>query len=469
MRAPGEIPRLHETIATRVTPLGTDKRDWTRRSARDIATAVRERRATVEEVASSILERVASRAAIGAWAHVDPHLVLRNAGALDATNLRNSPLAGVPVGIKDLMDSFDQPTSYGSPIYAGHRPAADAAIVARLREAGALVIGKTVTTEFAYRYAGATLNPHHSGHTPGGSSSGSAAAVADFHVPVATATQTSGSVIRPASFCGVVGFKPTYGELPATGVKPCAESLDTVGLIARSVGDIAHVRRALLPDDRQPASQPRSSAPQVGLCRTPYWERADHAARERLEACAAHLQAAGARVSGLEMPDCCDGLQESQRTILLFEMARNFADEALRHRDLLSNDLREALAAGRSISLDEYRRAQAHAERGRLALDALLADWDFLLTLATPGEAPAGQSFTGDPIFNSTWTLLHVPCLALPAGKGPENLPLGVQLIGARHQDEKLLQWGAWTEAALAALSTGREPAAVSSHASSRE
>jgi Asp-tRNA(Asn)/Glu-tRNA(Gln) amidotransferase A subunit family amidase len=449
--------------------LRTDNSDWTRRSARDIAAAVREGRATVEEVASSTLERIASRAAIGAWAHIDPHLVLRNARAMDGTDLRNSPLAGMPVGIKDLMDTFDQWTSYGSPIYAGHRPAADAAIVARLREAGALVIGKTVTTEFAYRAAGATLNPHHAGHTPGGSSSGSAAAVADFQVPVATATQTSGSVIRPASFCGVVGFKPTYGELPATGVKPCAESLDTVGLIARSVADIAYVRRALLPDDRQVAQHAQPSAPKVGLCRTAFWAKADQAARERLEACAAHLQSAGARVFDLEPPACCDGLLERQRTILLFEMARNFAAEALRHRDLLSNDLRDALMAGRSISLDEYRQAQAHAERGRLALDALLAGCDFLLTLATPGEAPAGQSFTGDPIFNSTWTLLHVPCLALPAGKGPGGLPLGVQLVAARRQDEELLRWGAWAEATLSTLATGQGPAAVSSHASNTE
>ena len=445
-----------------MTKFCADNRDWTRRSARDIAIEVRERRATVEEVAATTLERIGSRAKIGAWAHLDAERVLSNARTMDGTDLRNSPLAGIPVGIKDLMDSFDQPTTYGSPIYARHRPASDAAIVARLREAGALVIGKTVTTEFAYRYAGATLNPHHLGHTPGGSSSGSAAAVADFHVPVATATQTSGSVIRPASFCGVVGFKPTYGELPTTGVKPCAESLDTVGLIARSVADIAYVRRALLLDDRECGPHAESSAPKVGLCRTANWARADHAARDRLEACAAHLQSAGARVFDLELPDCCDNLLQSQRTILFFEMARNFAAEALRHQELLSHDLREAIAAGRSISLDEYRRAQAHAERGRLALDALLADFDFLLTLATPGEAPAGQSFTGDPIFNSTWTLLHAPCLALPAGKGPGGLPLGVQLVAARRQDEKLLHWGAWAAAALTTLATGRGPAVES-------
>ena len=447
----------------------TDHPDWTRRSARDITASVRDGHATVEAVASSTLERVADRAAIGAWTHVDPQQVLRNARAMDGTDLRNLPLAGMPVGIKDLMDTFDQPTSYGSPIYAGHRPAADASLVARLREAGALVVGKTVTTEFAYRCAGATVNPHHPGHTPGGSSSGSAAAVADFHVPVATATQTSGSVIRPASFCGVVGFKPTYGELPATGVKPCAESLDTVGLIARSVADIAYVRRALLPDDRQAAQHAPSPVPRVGLCRTVHWGLADRAARERLEACAAHLASAGARVFDRELPASCDGLLDRQRTILLFEMTRNFAAEALRYRTLLSNDMREALVAGRSIGLDEYRQAQAQAERDRVALDALLADFDFLLTLAAPGEAPAGQSFTGDPIFNSMWTLLHVPCLALPAGKGPGGLPLGVQLVAARRQDQKLLHWGAWAEAALATLTTGRAPAGVSSHVSNTE
>jgi amidase len=426
--------------------------DWTRLSAKEIATRVRRRLVTAETIATATLERISSRDAVHAWAHVDPERVLSIARAIDAGDTSNLPLAGVPIGIKDLMDTCDQPTTYGSRIYAGHRPASDASMVTRLREAGAIVIGKTVTTEFAFRYPGPTTHPHEPGHTPGGSSSGSAAAVADFHVPLATATQTAGSVIRPATFCGVVGFKPTYGEFPYAGIKAGAESLDTAGLIARSVEDIICARSGVLSGTPEASPAAASSRPTIGICRTPSWSRAEQAARDCLEASALQLRHAGGTVVDLELPASCDGLLDSHRTIMLFEIARSFADEASRHHELLSPTFREAIAAGVSIPLDSYRAAQSHAESCRPALDVLLVDCDFLLTLATPGEAPAGLGFTGDPLFNSIWTVLHAPCIGLPAGKGANGLPLGVQLVGTRRQDERLLGWAAWAEPLLREL-----------------
>ena len=353
------------------------------------------------------------------------------------------------MGIKDLMDTFDQPTAYGSRLYESNQPAADAAIVARLRELGALVMGKTVTTEFACRHAGPTVNPHNFAHTPGGSSSGSAAAVADFQIPVGTATQTAGSVIRPAAFCGLVGFKPTYGEFPRAGIKPCADSLDTVGLLARSVEDIAFMRSALIPAPRpestaaSPAKQPR-----IGLVRTDSWSRAEPAARTCLEAAAQRLQQAGANVTDVDVPSWNE-LLEAQHVIMHFELARSFADEALRHPESLSAQLRDQIATGRGLTLNAYHEAQAHAEGGRIAADAILAKYDFLLTLPTPGEAPKGLSFTGDPLFNRVWTLLYLPCITLPAGRGPQQLPLGIQLVGPRRQDERLLTWAAWSQSTL--------------------
>ena len=420
--------------------------DWTKLSAKEIATQVRQGLAKAETIAAAFLDRIKERDSIHAWAHVDREQVLDMARAIDAADKAELPLAGVPVGVKDLMDTHDQPTTYGSRLYESYQPAADAAIVARLRELGALVIGKTVTTEFACRHAGPTVNPHNVAHTPGGSSSGSAAAVADFQIPVGTGTQTAGSIIRPAAFCGLVGFKPTYGELPRAGIKACADSLDTVGLLARSVEDVAFMRSALIPAP-EPTAQP-VKGPRIGLARTDSWLRAEQAARACLEATAEQLQRAGAKVTDVDVPSWND-LLEAQRVVMHFELARSFADEARRHPESLSAELHDQIATGRALSLAAYHEAQAHAENGRRTADATLANYDFLLTLATPGEAPKGLAFTGDPLFNSVWTLLHLPCITLPAGRGPQQLPLGVQLVGNRRQDERLLTWAAWAQSVL--------------------
>jgi amidase len=425
--------------------------DWTRQSAQQIAAQVRQGLAKSATIAAALLERITERDSVHAWAHIDRDRVLSMARSIDAADKTNLPLAGVPVGIKDLMDTFDQPTAYGSRLYGSHQPAADAAIVARLRELGALVMGKTVTTEFACRHAGPTVNPHNFAHTPGGSSSGSAAAVADFQIPVGTGTQTAGSVIRPAAFCGLVGFKPTYGEFPRAGIKPCADSLDTVGLLARSVEDIAFMRSALIPSP-QPKPESTSASPakqaRIGLVRTGSWSRAEPAARDCLEAAAQRLQRAGASVADVDVPSWND-LLEAQRVIMHFELARSFADEALRHPESLSTELRDQVATGRGLTLNAYHEAHARAESARIAVDAVLAKYDFLLTLPTPGEAPKGLSFTGDPLFNRVWTLLYLPCITLPAGRGPQQLPLGVQLVGPRRQDERLLTWAAWSQSTL--------------------
>ena len=422
----------------------------TRLSAVEIARRIDDGRLTAESLATALHERIASReAAVHAWAHLDRELVLRQARAVDASP-RRGVLSGVPLGIKDIMDTADQPTCYGSPIYEGHRPRADAGIVALLRAAGGVIMGKTVTTEFAYRHPNATRNPRNLAHTPGGSSSGSAAAVADFHVPLATGTQTAGSIIRPAAYCGIVGFKPTFGEIPAVGVKACAWSLDTMGFMARAVADIGLVRAAFTGSPARPFAD--QGAPVVGVCRTPSWPMAEPPVHALIETAARVLTSAGANVKETELPPACGTLLEAQRLIMFFEMARSLAGEASRHGEQLSATLVEKLTEGNRTTFDQYRTAHQTAERCRFEVDGLLSGVDILLTPAAVGEAPRGLTSTGEPVFNGIWTVLHTPCITLPAGKGPAaGLPLGIQLVGARRKDEALLHWAAWVEKALAA------------------
>lgn len=399
------------------------------------------------DVAAAFLDRIENRADIKAWVHVDRAHVMRAAKAVDAAP-RRSPLAGIPVGVKDLMDTFDAPTAYGSSIYAGHQPRVDAAFVAMLRRAGCIVIGKTVTTEFAFRHPNVTVNPHNTAHTPGGSSSGSAAAVADFQVPFATGTQTAGSIVRPAGFCGIVGYKPTYGDFPLAGIKPCAPSLDTAGYFARSVSDIALIRNVLFGESAVPAL---TAVPVVGVCRTPSWADAEPAAQTFVEAAARAMKARGARVEEVELPPICDSLLESQRVIMRYETLANLHDEVSRSAHLLSQTMRTALDDARAITHVQYRRALAHVELCRPAVDQMFTRFSALLTPSTVGEAPRGLSSTGEPTFNSRWTMLHTPCITLPVGRGPVGLPIGVQLVGPRTRDAEFLGVAQWTEEAFAA------------------
>jgi Asp-tRNA(Asn)/Glu-tRNA(Gln) amidotransferase A subunit family amidase len=351
-------------------------------------------------------------------------------------------LLGLLVGVKDLVDTVDLPTTYGSPIYAEHRPAVDAGVVQRLRAAGALVAGKTVTTEFALFHPGPTRNPHDAGRTPGGSSSGSAVAVADALVPVAVGTQTAGSVIRPASFCGVVGFKPSFGVIDRTGVKLISETLDTVGLFARTVADVRRVFDAVRGDAATAAGSggPSGGSPTLALVRTGHWERAEPTTREGIERLAADLSRQAVRVEDLELPSDYDRLVEAQTAVMEVEVARNLAREATDSPDLMSASALGVVERGRARSAQEYDDALALGADCRARLSELLGGFDAVLTPAVLGEAPPGLDATGDPLFCRSWTLLHTPAVSLPLLRGSHGLPVGVQVVAMPGTVDLLLE-----------------------------
>jgi Asp-tRNA(Asn)/Glu-tRNA(Gln) amidotransferase A subunit family amidase len=406
---------------------------------------------SAEAVVRSCLERIAEREpVVRAWSHLAGEAALARAREIDQAK-QKTLLRGVPFGMKDIFDSADMPTTYGSPIYVGCRPANDASASALPRAAGGILLGKTVTTEFANRHPGPTTNPHDPDFTPGGSSSGSAAAVADFMVPLAIGTQTGGSVIRPAAYCGVVGFKPSFGLFPPAGMRINTEALDTVGVMARSVGDIALFRAAMMAIPYAAPAMP-AAAPRLGLCRGPHWDEAQPEGRAVLEAAADRLVAAGAAVSETELPAECAEADEWQRILGSFEGLRNHMPELHRHEALLSVRLRdEKIALGRKLTLDQFRAARRGAERAREAAQNWASGFDAILTLPAPGQAPRGLADTGSAVFNSLWTQLYMPCLTLPAGRGPDGLPVGVQLVARRHTDERLLTIALWIERQLGA------------------
>lgn len=393
------------------------------------------------------LARIAAREpVVRAWEYLDPAQALQQARQRDHSPTQGL-LHGVPVAVKDLIDTVDMPTSYGSPIYAGHRPSWDAACVATLRAAGAVILGKTVTTEFAMFTPGKTANPHNPAHTPGGSSSGSAAAVADRMVPLALGTQTAGSIIRPASYCGVVGYKPTHGHLALAGIKALSQTLDTLGGMARSVADLALLRAVFMGGTGTLASL--TQTPRIGLCRTPQWAQATDATHTALEAASRTLAAAGATVREVTLPPAFEELVTAQETIQIFEGARCCAYELTQHRAQLSRKLLELLAPAEGITYTAYAEALAVADRCRQQLEAVFATHDVLLVPSAPGEAPEGLEATGSPIFNRMWTLLHTPAVTLPGHTGPQGLPVGVQVIGALGQDDRLLAITAWMQERL--------------------
>jgi Asp-tRNA(Asn)/Glu-tRNA(Gln) amidotransferase A subunit family amidase len=342
------------------------------------------------------------------------------------------------------------PTAYGSPIYQGHQPAADAACVALARAAGAIVLGKTVTTEFAAFTPGKTVNPRNSAHTPGGSSSGSAAAVADGMVPLAFGTQTAGSVIRPAAYCGCVGYKPSFGWLARSGIKPLAESLDTIGLFAGNVIDAAFFAGVLAERPALRHLAVPQKPPRYGLYRTPMWDAAEPATAMALDRARGALERAGAEVEELAVAPEHRGLNAVQERIMGYEMVRALAYERIERSAELSPRLAQMLDAGLSVGTDDYDAAQAEATEARRGLDGFFAGRDAVLVPAAPGEAPAGLGYTGDPVFNRMWTLLGVPCLTLPARWAANGLPTGVQLVGRGGDDARLMAAAAFLERALA-------------------
>ena len=403
---------------------------------------------TVEAVAQTLLDRIAvDDATLRAWVHVDRDAVLAHARRLDrVAPPSRGPLHGIPIGVKDIFDTHDMPTEYGSPIYAGHRPEVDAASVAAARRLGMLPLGKLVTTEFAAWPPGPTVNPHDFTRTPGGSSSGSAAAVAAGMVPVAFATQTTGSIIRPAAFCGVVGYKPSHGTLPTTGVKAISESFDTVGVITRTVADAALVVGALSGRSVDPAPAP--SAPRLGLCLTHEWPAAAPETVALFDALPDLLARAGARTTAVALPASFAGLAAAQSTMWTFEIARCLADEHERFRELIREPLLGMLDEGAAMPVSEYDAAAGCLRECRTRLGEIFDGVDALLVPAAPGEAPAVAT-TGDPIFNRGWSALGVPAVGVPAGVGPSGLSLGVQIVAPPEQDASALACAAWVEAAL--------------------
>ncbi len=418
--------------------------------ARELVARLARRELRAQDVAQAFIERVHEREPrVLAWQHFDAAQVLAQARALDKAPQAGA-LHGLPIGVKDLMDTCDMPTTYGSPIYAGHRPLVDAGCVAMARSAGALVMGKTVTTEFATFQPGPTRNPRaplDAPHTPGGSSSGSAAAVAAGMVPVAFGTQTAGSIVRPAAYCGVVGYKPTHGTLPLAGIKPLSPSLDTVGAIARTVDDAAFLVGTLagLPLAPQPIGPLR-----IGLCRTPHWDRAGDDTRRALQQAADVLARGGARVAEVTLPDTFASLNAAQVDIMGHEAAAAFAPELHTASHLFSPAFAAVLASGRQVDGLHFFAAQAQARAARHALDAVFTQVDILLAPSTEGIAPAGLEATGDPVFNRMWSLLGNPCVHVPVGTGAHGMPVGVTLVAPAYHDAQALSAAHALERALA-------------------
>ena len=394
------------------------------------------------------LDRIAEREAeVHAFVHLDPDAALAQARALDSGPWRG-PLHGLPLGVKDLFDTADMPTGYGSAVYAGHRPAADAAAVTLCREAGALLSGKTVSTEFAYFHPGPTRNPRGLGHTPGGSSSGSAAAVADAMLPLALATQTAASVIRPAAYCGIVGYKPTWGRVSRAGVKSLSETLDTVGALGRNVRDVALLGSVLTGDARLmpglDGSSPTAAAPRIGLCRTPDWAQADADVQAAWDQAVGALAPQAARLADVPWPAALPDLVALQKQVMAHEMARALGHERVHHRARISERLNALFDEGIQIDGERHAAQLAQTTAARALADRWFNDVDLLLAPSTTGEAPEGIGATGDPLFCRGWTLLGLPCVHLPFARGRHGLPVGLQLVGRAGDDHRLLAAAQW-------------------------
>jgi Asp-tRNA(Asn)/Glu-tRNA(Gln) amidotransferase A subunit family amidase len=424
----------------------------------EAAEHVRDGRISAAELVRDCLARIDTvDGDVQAWAFLDGDHALRQAEAADLHRMQGKPLGplhGVPVGIKDIFDTGDMPTEFGSSIWKGRTPRADAAAVRRLRADGAIILGKTVTTEYAYFHPGKTRNPHNPAHTPGGSSSGSAAAVAAFMVPGAIGSQTNGSVIRPASFCGVVGFKPTHGLITRSGALLLSRALDHVGVFARSVEDAALLTESLAgfdeedPDTRPVARLPLAATaisepplpPRIAFVKSPVWDQADASTREAFEELATAL---GEQVSEVELSSEFARAVELHRIVMEVEMAHNLRRDYEKHGAQMSDKLRQLIERGLAHKATDYMAAVAGAGPLNAAIDEVFNEYDAILTPAAPGEAPADGT-TGNPIFNTIWTYLGTPAVTLPLLQGEAGLPVGAQLVGRRGSDARLLRTANW-------------------------
>ncbi|UCD46899.1 MAG: amidase [Deltaproteobacteria bacterium] len=433
--------------------------DPTLLGAVEAAEAIRAGRITSEELVSACLDRIAAvEERVGAWAHLDPDLALTQAREADLARREGralGPLHGVPVGVKDIFDTKDMPTEDGTVLHAGRRPEEDATAVARLREAGAIILGKTVTTELAVYSPGKTRNPHDPERTPGGSSSGSAAAVAALMAPLAIGTQSNGSTIRPASYCGVYGYKPSHGLISRHLVLQQSRPLDQVGVFARTIEDAALVAEQMMAfDDHDPDTRPRARpalrktadedppvAPRLAFVKTAVWDQADEDTKEAFAELVAHL---GDNAGGFELPDMFRETVSLHRTIMEADLARSFEQEYARGKERLSPVLREMIERGQKVLAVEYSRALGQVPAFLRELDKAFEWHDAIITPATTGEAPVGLESTGSPVFCTLWTLCGMPAITLPLLQGSHGMPMGVQLVGAKGDDARLLRTARW-------------------------
>jgi Asp-tRNA(Asn)/Glu-tRNA(Gln) amidotransferase A subunit family amidase len=413
---------------------------------------------SVELVQAYIDQINAHEEVVGAWAHFDAPQALAQARVADKlrkSGARTGLLQGIPVGVKDVFDTHDYPTEDGSIIHKGRTPAADAGSVEFLRKAGAIIMGKTVTTEFAYYSPGKTKNPLDATRTPGGSSSGSAAAVAANMVPLAIGTQTNGSVIRPASFCGVVGFKPSYGSISRHRTLLQSLQLDQVGIFARDVGDAALMAEALMQyDPRDPSMRTRMAPkilelikagplvpPRLAFIKTPAWEQADADVQEGFSELVSFL---GEAVEEIDLTHLLEDVYEWHKIIMEADIAKNFKKDYFRSKEAMSPVLRELIERGNHYLAVDYNVAIEHIKALNAAMDEIMSEYDAILTPATLGEAPVGLDSTGSPIFCTPWTFCGMPSVTLPLLQGSNNMPIGVQLVSEKGDDARLLRTADW-------------------------
>ena len=416
-------------------------------TAADAAAKLRAGEITSVQLVRDCLARIEAREGdVGAWAFIDPDHAIAQAVALDGVPAR-SALHGVPVGIKDILDTVDMPTGHGSAIYRGDRPGKDSACVAALRQAGLVILGKTVTTEFASPYPAGTRNPHDPTRTPGVSSSGSAAAVADFMVPLANGTQTGGSVIGPSASCGVYGYKASLNGLDRGGIRHLKPTLDTLGLFARQVPDLA-LMRAVSNGKPAPAplELPAGTLPRVGFCRSFGWDQARPPVVAALETAARVLADAGAKVADVALPQYLADIEPDFAIISGVEGARALAKEAAEHLDGFNPWSRERYEMAMTVSEERYREALGKTARGRQVLGDLFADFDVFITPSIPDEAPQDLTSVHPSVFNRLWTHLYAPAVYLPLFTGPNNMPVGFQVIGLEHSDDETLAFADWID-----------------------
>ena len=432
-------------------------------SASDARALIEKGLLTSCELVEACLKRIDElEPTIGAWAHLDREVALQQARAADEfrkSGLPTGALHGLPIGIKDIIDTVDYPTERGTVLHQGRQPDRDATLVSLLKEAGAIILGKTVSTEMAVYAPGKTRNPHNPEHTPGGSSSGSAAAVAAAMVSLSVGTQTNGSVIRPAAYCGVYGYKPSFGRISRHGVLKQSPPLDTIGVFARDLADLSLIADVLMRYDAQdsamiPIAPPCIAGimaqevpvnPHFAFIRSPVWEQVEPVTKDAFrELIEATNEAQPKTIDIVDMPASFAALHEDHRKVMEGDLARSFAAEYQRGKTQLSDVLRDMIERGQQVSDTDYQQALAHVSDYNDFLGEVFEDYDAILTPATPGPAPAGIDATGSPVMNTIWTFCGTPAINLPILQSPEGLPMGVQVVGERNDDARLFRSTRW-------------------------